>query len=352
MPTQANGASLIPTTARGFSVVELMVAMAISLLLLTGVVAIFGNSKSSYETTDRLSRVQENGRFALDRMVYDIRRSGFVGCARVPSYAGSSLNQQTNVRWNFLESPIRGFQAIGAAWTPALPAIPALNVLEANDAILVRVPARDTQPARVTVDMGLPANPLNVDRPADFQTDDLVLAYSCEGQAVFHVSGVAGNSLNHDASGSLPGNASDRLSFPFRTNSEAVPVEAILYYIRPSGADATINSLWRAVISRADDDLVPEELVEGVEQMQIQYGLDTNGDRIADNYVTADLVPDWSDVYSVSISLLVRSLTAYGQDQDRRTYQLLDVAVPAQNDRFIRQQFTGTATIRNSAVVN
>jgi len=53
--------------ARGFSIVELMVAVAISLLLLTGVVAIFVSSKTSYETNERFSRIEENGRFALDR---------------------------------------------------------------------------------------------------------------------------------------------------------------------------------------------------------------------------------------------------------------------------------------------
>ena len=52
--------------SRGFSVIELMVAMAISLLLLGGVISIFVSSKSSYETNERLSRIQENGRFALN----------------------------------------------------------------------------------------------------------------------------------------------------------------------------------------------------------------------------------------------------------------------------------------------
>src|SRR5690606_32670244 len=54
--------SRLRSAVLGFSVVELMVAMAISLLLLAGVVAIFSSSRSSYETTTRLSRIQENGR--------------------------------------------------------------------------------------------------------------------------------------------------------------------------------------------------------------------------------------------------------------------------------------------------
>ena len=50
----------------GFGVVELMVAMAISLLLLGGVVTLFTSSKTTYERVEHLSRIQETGRFALE----------------------------------------------------------------------------------------------------------------------------------------------------------------------------------------------------------------------------------------------------------------------------------------------
>ncbi|MEN8762921.1 MAG: prepilin-type N-terminal cleavage/methylation domain-containing protein, partial [Thiogranum sp.] len=49
----------------GFSMVELMVAMTISLLLMAGVVQIFGSSKASYVMQEGTSRLQENARFTL-----------------------------------------------------------------------------------------------------------------------------------------------------------------------------------------------------------------------------------------------------------------------------------------------
>jgi type IV pilus assembly protein PilW len=339
--------------ALGFGLVELMVAMAISLLLLTGVVAIFSNSRAAYETTDRLSRIQENGRFALDRLLYDIRRSGFVGCARVPNFRGSSLADQGNIRWNFLESPVRGFQSTGTAWSPALPAI-VPNAAPGSDAILVRVPARNVQPVRVSADMSNRSSDVAVDNPGAFQANDIALIYNCEAQGVFQVTGVAGGALQHVNGVGFPGNASALLAFPFPENAEVVPVETVVYYVRPSTADPTINSLWRIVINRPDAQALAsaEELVEGIEQLQILYGVDTNGNDVADAYVTADAVTNWDRVFSVSVALLVRSLTAYGGDTDQRPYQLLDVAVPAAQDRFLRQMFTGTATIRNRAIVN
>ena len=51
-----------PIRAAGFSLVELMVAITLSLLLLTGVVAIFSSSRVSYDSTLQLSRIQDTGR--------------------------------------------------------------------------------------------------------------------------------------------------------------------------------------------------------------------------------------------------------------------------------------------------
>lgn len=334
---------------RGFSVVELMVAMAVSLLLLAGVLAIFDNSRHSYETTQRLSRVQDTGRFALDRLVFDIQRAGFVGCARVPTYIGSSLNNPNDLFWNFMAGAVQGSQATGAgAWTPALHAW-LVNPTSMSDVLAIRVPSRAAEPIRITANMAATNSALQVQNAANvIQTGDVALAYSCEGQAYFHVTAANAASITHSITGAVPGNASDALAYRFRANAEVVPIETVVYYVRPSTADPNTNSLWRAVWRRGPPaGLQQEELVEGVEQMQILYGFDNNGDQIVDNYVTANLVTDWTGVYSVRVALLVRSLEQYGMDLDQQPYQLLDVAVPAANDRRIRQVFTATATLRN-----
>tara|TARA_Y100001934_G_C12371255_1_gene786448 strand:+ start:1549 stop:2307 length:759 start_codon:yes stop_codon:yes gene_type:complete len=65
------------TTQLGFSLVELMIAMVLGLLLLAGVVNVQISSKETFQTSDDLSRVQENGRFALDILASDIRMAGY-----------------------------------------------------------------------------------------------------------------------------------------------------------------------------------------------------------------------------------------------------------------------------------
>ncbi len=191
-------------------------------------------------------------------------------------------------------------------------------------------------------------------------TGDIALAYSCEAISVFQVSDYDSGTgvITHDAnvSGQVPGNANDTVNYSYRRAvTHVVPVETVAYFIAPSArvsdasdpAPAGTTSLWRR------RGLNPvEELVEGIEQIQVQYGVDTNGDVIVDEYRTANNVTDWNDVISVSVALLARSLEEYGVETDQRSYTLLDVTVAAPGDRRLREVFTATASIRNRVRVN
>lgn len=347
----------------GFGLIELMVAMAISLLLLGGVVTIFMSSRTSYETTDRLSRIQENGRFALDQLVDDVRAGGFVGCARVPKYVSNTLNSATDVKWNFLDSGVRGYQFVSAGtYSPTLASTDIPSAANGSDVLLVRRPKRDSQPLRLQADMGASTNDLTVPNTtaSGLAVNDTALIYSCEAQTYFQVTAFAGGTISHAAGTAVtetattsagPGNATNDLSYSYRRNAEVIPMETVIYYIRPSTAGpAGSTSLWRKIGSNT-----AEELVEGIEQMQLRFGVDTTGDGVVDGaYVTADGVGagNWGNVYSVEIGLLVRSLDGYGNDRDTESYQLLDVSVAAANDNRMRELFMATTSIRNRIRVN
>jgi type IV pilus assembly protein PilW len=343
--------------ARGFSLVELMVAMALSLLLLSGVVAVFMSSRASYEATDKLSRIQENGRFALDEIARDVRSAGYVGCARAPTDLSTSLNSNTNLLYNFLDGAVRGFQFTSATtWTPAVDTAVVTSPADGSDVLALRIPKRDATPLRLQADMSSGTDTISVPNTttAGLAAGDIALAYSCEAQSFFYVTGFAGGVISHaTTSGVTPGNANDNVNYAFRRNAEVLPVQTVVYYVRQSSAAAAgtgpadANSLWRKV-----GDAAPQELVEGVQQMQLQFGVDTTGDAVVDSYADANAVTNWANVYSVSIAMLVRSLEQYDTDRDRRAYTLLNVTVPAANDRYMREVFTTTANIRNRVPVN
>jgi type IV pilus assembly protein PilW len=74
----------MPRGIRGFSLVELMVALTIGLLLTIAVAQLFVGSRRSYAATDDVARMQENMRFAHDVLSRTIRMAGYMG------YAGAS----------------------------------------------------------------------------------------------------------------------------------------------------------------------------------------------------------------------------------------------------------------------
>ena len=71
---------------RGLSLVELMVALAIGLLLLLGLVEIFGASRAAFSSAEGSARIQENSRFALEFLRRDARMAGHMGCLNELGY--------------------------------------------------------------------------------------------------------------------------------------------------------------------------------------------------------------------------------------------------------------------------
>jgi len=63
--------------ARGFSLVEFMIAMTIGLFLIAGLVYLIAETSRSRAEIERSSRQIENGRYALDRIAEDLRHAGF-----------------------------------------------------------------------------------------------------------------------------------------------------------------------------------------------------------------------------------------------------------------------------------
>lgn len=339
-----------PGGARGFSLVEIMVAMALSLILLAGVLAIFASSRKTFETNDRLSRIQESGRFALDSIVRDIRAAGYIGCSqRAPLI--NLLNNNAAMLWKF-DQPMQGFDWKSSnTWLPALDTTPLTKFVNENDAIVLRIPKHDTTGVQLTADMSGSSGDIEVDatRIATIAVGDTVMINDCQERAVFEVTAKAGAMLTHaqkafDPSVATPGNSSADLQRPYRKNAEVVPLRTVVYYIGEGSTPAAGNSLWR----RASGASAGEELVEGIESMQFLYG-----ERVgaAINYnLRADQVTNWNNVIAVRVALLVRSLSEYGPEKDSSTYQVLDVNVTAPSDRRMRQLFTTTATIRNQTL--
>ncbi|HET7132559.1 MAG TPA: prepilin-type N-terminal cleavage/methylation domain-containing protein, partial [Gammaproteobacteria bacterium] len=100
---------------RGLTLVELMVALLIGLLLTGGAIQVFLANRAAFAFNESMQRVQENGRFALDTLMFNSRMAGYIGCLSGVNVF-NNLNSSTTLPFNFAQA-VTGFEAAGTAPT-------------------------------------------------------------------------------------------------------------------------------------------------------------------------------------------------------------------------------------------
>ena len=364
----------LPAT-RGFTLVELMVAITIGLIILGAVAQIFATSRASYNLQDDLARLQENGRFSMEFIGQDMRMSGNLGCLQKYSVLAGTivdpvtnqLNNNTDYGWDFSAGQhLRGHAYTGSGtgtalgdWTPALPGtINGLtyftdgDVSAKSDVLMIRRAMAESFKLTAAVTAG--GTP-NIAPGNGLKDDDIVLITNCNFGDIFQIT--SGGDPDSDGNlphgtGGAPGNTSANLSRTYGINSEISKVVTRIYYVGP-GTDGVTPTLYRKDISSGTANPVPQPLVDNVEIMRVLYGEDTDApsDNEANIYRQANNVVNWTDVVSMRIALLVRTAENAGPDVDTKTYNLAGISVdptsPAPDDRRQRRVFTSTIQLRN-----
>ncbi len=342
----------------GLSLIEIMVALVISLFLLGGIIQVYMGNKSAYGFSDAISRIQENGRFALDTITSDVRMAGFMGCMPVQEdkdgdgqYTDDNPFIQNHLNpANYSANKYKFFDS---------PAISVTDNLIANgsDSLLLKG-VRAGQSAFLA-DLSMPGSgAITVDSSVAFSANDIVLITNCFSADVFQIGTVttdddAGTTtLTHVTGGESPGNINldknpctspahcliNKNESPFYANrATAFRMQVVRYYL---ATPADSEPVLHRVVNETD-----EELIEGVEQMQIMFGIDTDSDGFANLYLDGTDVPNMNQVKAIRIALVVRS-DQTGLTESNQSYQIFDNDVTA-NDTRLRQVFTSTITLRN-----
>ncbi|MDH5570755.1 MAG: PilW family protein [Gammaproteobacteria bacterium] len=114
------------------------------------------------------------------------------------------------------------------------------------------------------------------------------------------------------------------------------------YEIRDTGR---INNAGRAIFALMCNNT---ELVEGIENMQVLYGIDSSGTGTPSRYVTLNNVTNWSSVVTIQIAILASSVDDFAANSSERSFVLADQTVgPFAADRIIRRAYTTTSLLRN-----
>ena len=335
---------------RGFSLVELMIAMTIGFIVLAGIGYLYVESRQAFRSMDNLSRMQESARYALEIIARDIRMAGYRGCASSSGDFHNTLKDSGKSAYNF-GLPINGYDGGGAGWTPALPAdtggLSGLSILAGTDAIILR--SAFGGGAAVTKEPGKTSADIKVATPNDLQIGEIVMVTNCKAASVLQITNLnvsgAGQNVVHNVGVLTPGNATTDLVENYSVSGgEIIKMQSKSYFIR-NGAGGR-PALWqfdnyKPVAAGVN----PAEITEGVENMQILYGIDADSNGIVESYTTADLVANWNLVAAVRISLLLA-----GNDDNvatsAQTYTYDGGSVTA-GDQRLRQVFTTTVSVRN-----
>ena len=322
----------------GLTLVELLVAVAIGLILMGGIYQVFVSSTTAYSRNENMSRIQENGRFAAQILQDTIYGAGFLGCSQDPGNFESLIRDSAvptdPLIYNYLQ-PVYGLEWTGGAWADDLGAVDPVTaspqgmglsaLVDDSDILVVRHIAHNLA-FDLHASMASASSVINVGAGIQMFTDAIatatrapkpLLIADCESSSMFIPSAYDNATGDISFDGMIPGalpaelnyltagqswNDPSSFSQTYLLDSQVYFPQTTIFYVRsnPSGQPA----LYRKVGFFPD-----EELVEGVEMMQLRYGVDNIGDdRIADDYVTANLIGDWDDVVSVRIGLLLRTL--------------------------------------------
>jgi len=279
--------------ARGVSLIELLVAVTIGGLLIFGATKVYVDSRATYEVNETAARLQETARYALSVIEPDIRMSNYWGLVKgagivigqAAQTAGSAGVAQTCGN-NFAHDLQQNLQASNNAYTLGCAAATAML---ASDTLTVRR-------ASAALSVGTTGR-LRICSTRTFAN------------------------LVTDSGGCTPA-----------PNGQVNDLVVNAYYVdRNSTHRVGLPSLRRRAlgsVAGAPNFLpIPDEIIPGIEDMQVQFGIDPSGTAgSAQRYVNPSAIPSGAQIVSVRIWLLVRAENPEVGFRDNRTYQYGDRA--------------------------
>lgn len=313
----------------GLTMVELLVALAIGSFLIIGAVQVYNQSRQAYVINESIARVQESAQFALDTLEADLRMASNWGRhSRGTAVEGRSLPGDANP--NALPEPAD----CGAGW-----ALDLARPLEgANNAF------------------GLPCVPpggVAAQANSDTVTSrraELAVSAPDSGRLQVQTTRIQGQVF-----------ADDTVPPAFDpAQSETHNLLVNTYYVAESSELIPgVPTLRRKTLTTAGGApaIEDQEVQPGVENLQIQFGVDVDADNTVDRYVnpgdaiitpgTAGFIPA-ARVITARVWLVVRSLSPEVGLTDNRDYEPGDVDLGTPNDSFRRLQISKTILLRNA----
>ena len=322
-----------PDKQAGFTLVEIMVAMLLSLILGIAIVTVFVNNSHSFSQDDNILRMQDDARYALQQVAFDIAMAGHYAELLAP---GNVVPDAALV--------------IGSDCGPA--AISNWTYLT-------------TQPAT-----GESLSIVGIDNVTSAQ---VVAGHSCfdgsevlAGTDVVSVKRVAGAESTVFRNGGIYLRTNGTVGLLYRAPLGGVPTIAVplprteweyrpaIYYIRQFAnvPGDNIPTLCRKVLAGVGPSMTTECIATGIENLQIEYGIDTSGDGNPNVYMSTPTLADLQGVVSARIFLLARTTEIDTRYTNQKTFSISNAPDFTPADSFHRRVFSTTVSIQNIRSMN
>lgn len=324
-------------TQRGLSLVELMISITIGLLILAAMATLFSNQSKARSELDKSNRLIDNGRYALEILTDNLRVAGFYGSfmptgtpAITPDPCDLALIINPAANSDALLHHVQGYNA--AAPTSQIAGLPSscglsytagsVNTLKPGSDILVLRRASTANPVAAAT---AAANTIYLQ--ASNCTNDLAGYQLASGTADFSTL------RNKDC----------------MTAASLRPFMVQVYFVSSGNAIGDgMPTLKRRELDPVTGAFVTTPLVEGIEYLQVDYGLDADADGAADSYLAAPTLASWPNIVSVQINVIARNIEPTAGYADTKTYTLGSAGVFGPfNDAYKRHVYTQVVRLVN-----
>ena len=317
----------------GFSVVELMIAMLLSMALAGGIISVFVNNNYSFKQDENIGRMQDDARHALREIAFDLSMAGHYADLHIPSsvsYDGGLTIAQDcgpagETNWMY-----RSTEA-GTGNSLSLMAIDNATNASASAAhsCFIGGELKDgTDVVSIKRVAGAEANVLSVNG------------------AYLRTNGTVGVLFSGTAPTAPPAPVSPpRADWAFRPS---------IYYVRQfaNAPGDNIPTLCRKALRGAGPGMTTECLATGIEDLQIEYGIDTTENGRPNVWLPNPTLAQMQDVVSARVFLIARTTDIDTRYVNTKTYSISNAPDLVPNDNFHRRVFSTSVSIQNIRTMN
>ena len=337
-------------TMGGLSAINLLISMALGMMIIAAIAITISATIKNHRLSSALAELHENGRYAINLLAKRLHMTGsLTGCRSGIVFKNILLSTPFHYDIN---NPIAGFESINAdTWSPSINATGLTAgtnignfILPETDALLIRKKTGTAIPLALAMDD--PMEDLVVIAnitPTPFAAGDIVTVSDYGKCSLFQITGYNNSTgqVAHQIGLETPGNAEPIIADGgaiYDTTATISQLVTEIFYIG-TGTDSEPTLYLKSGLSTG------VEIIGGIENLQILYGEDLDGDLSADRYVAADAGINMANLVSVRVHLLARSKDEV--NHALLSYNFMGTAITA-NDRRLRREFSTVIQLRNS----